>query len=704
MSNKNKKFIISVVPLTRIPLTRDQFFYYLYNKKLPNGSLVSILLGGRKIEGVVIGGKPDFKRKGDIRLKKINSMIEEKFLTPKQLKLAKFISDYYIVSLGIVLKSFIPNRVKARDTEHGTHSLDSLKRKKIILTKEQKKIIKQITKQAASCYLYGPASSGKTEVYINAVLEIKKRNPKAQFLILLPELTLIPQALEKYGSRFNKNEIAVLTGKISKGKFYRNWQRIKAGEAKIIIGTRQAIFAPFKNLKLIVVDEEPDISFKQWDMSPRYDARKSAEELAKIHRAKIVFGSAAPSIEAYYKALNKKYKLLKLPKLQNLKNKNSSKVTSYELRVTSYEIVDMRKEKWAKNYSPISKCLESEIKYALKHKFQTILFINRRGMSAFSVCQNCKTVLKCPKCDRALVYQNKGAYKCLHCGYESSIFPKCPKCQGINFKNIGLGTQKIEMETKKLFPSAKIARADIEAMKKAGAQEKLYRKFSKNRIDILIGTQMIAKNWDLQNVGLVGIIDADNLLNLPDFRTNERAFQNLVQVSGRTGRPGSKAPRRPDGHRNWRAGKVRGKVVIQTYDPENSVLKTAAEMDFEKFYRQELKERKVLNYPPFSQLIKIVFQNKNEEKTDKETRRIFRELSQKMKNKKTVQIIAPHPPLVPKVRGKFKRQIIIKIKSKPSTFPPEGKVLDKKIPAELKKILKNLNAGWIIDVDPVSVV
>jgi len=677
---KNKKIIISIVPLTGISLTRDQFFYYLYDKKISNGSLASIPLGRRKIEGVVIGNKSDFKRLGNIQLKKINSVIEENFLTPEQLKLAELISDYYIISLGIVLKSFIPKRTQARSKQKTKNKKQ--KAKKIILTNEQKEAIKQIVKkatrlpdkqascklQAASYYLYSSASSNKTEIYIDTILKLKKQNLKSQFLILLPELILVFQIIERFSAYFKENEIAVLTGKISKGNFYRNWQKIKTGKAKIIIGTRQAIFAPFKNLKLIIVDEEQDISFKQWDRSPRYDARKLAEELAKIHQVKIVFGSATPSIESYYKALNKKYKLLKLPGLRS-----EPQATSHKPQA---KIVDLRKEKWIKNYSPISKKLESEIKYALKHKLQTILFINRQGMSAFSVCQNCKTVLKCPKCDRALVYQNRGIYRCLYCNYKSSIFPKCSKCQGMNFKNVGIGTQKVEAEIKKLFPFAKTARVDSETMKKANAHEKLFEKFSKNKISILIGTQMIAKGWNLQNVGLVGIIDADSLLNMPDFRTNEKAFQNLLQVIGKTARPKNNA---------------RGTAIIQTCDPENFIIKTAAEMDFEKFYKKEIKERKVLNYPPFSQLIKIVFQNKNKEKIDKETRRIFRELSQKMKNKKTVQIIAPHSPLVPKVRGKFKRQIIIKIKSK-------------KIPIELKKVLKKLNAGWIIDVDPINII
>ncbi|MCX6763348.1 MAG: primosomal protein N' [Candidatus Moranbacteria bacterium] len=691
------KIILDIVPLTRIPLTRNQSFSYLYDRELPAGTLVSIPLFHRNVEGIVLGNRPDFPRLGNIhpvkyaegvpasqvfnrvKLKKINKVLEENFLDEKQLELAKFISEYYISPLGIVMKGFVPKRTKARNTEHIARNI---KKKEIKLTKEQQKAVEEITKsyklppkadqpraeKTKSYLLFGPASSGKTEVYIHSILELKKKNPELQFLILLPELTLTPQAIERYGEYFKPEEIAVINSKISKGQFYANWQKIKSGEAKIIIGSRMAVFLPFKKLGLIVIDEEQDMSFKQWDMNPRYDARTVAEKLAEFHNCPIVIGSATPRIETYYQALNKKFKLLKLSKLK-IPN------TSYIIPDTKTEIIDMKKERWinppAGGYSPISKKLQAEIAYALKNNLQTILFINRQGMSSFSICADCKTVLKCPRCDRALVYDEKGNYRCLHCSYQTSITPQCSKCHGIIFKNIGLGTQKVEREINELFPGAKTARIDTQALKEKNYQEKIYQEFKDKKIDILIGTQMISKGWDLPDLALVGIIDGDGMLSLPDFSAYERAFQHILQVAGRVSRPGAKFP---------------GQVVIQTFNPEKNIFKKIAGREIEKFYQVELVERKSLKFPPYSKIIKLVFQDLFLKKVEKETERVYSAL----KKNKNISVSEPQNAFVPKIRGRFRRQIVLKSTAK-------------NIPEETIRILKALPAGWIIDVDPISI-
>jgi primosomal protein N' (replication factor Y) (superfamily II helicase) len=672
MVKKVQKFIIDVVPLTRITLSRQQFFSYEWNEKIPAGSLVLVPLFRRTLEGIVVNCRSDFERLGNIKLKKINNIIEDNFLTDNQLKLAQFISDYYIYSLGVVLKFFVPKRVKSRNPKPITQNLIS---KKIILTKEQEKAVKVIITgyrlPATSFLLFGLASSGKTEVYIHAIAKISAQGGSAsggkdQFLILLPELTLTPQALERYGAIFKTEEMAVIHSKISKGELYSAWQKIKSGKVKLIIGTRMAIFAPFQNLKLIVIDEEQDISFKQWDMSPRYDARMVAEKLAEIYKAKIVRGSATPSVESFYKAINKEYELIKLPKLQ---------VAGYKLPITDFEIVDMRKERWTKNFSPISKKLRSEIGYALKNKLQTILFINRQGMSSFSICTKCKTVLRCPKCDRALIYENDGTYKCLHCSYKSDALIDCRKCHGLVFRNIGLGTQKVERELNNIFPGARLKRVDFEAMQKKNSAADLYREFSRGDYDILIGTQMITKGWDNPRVGLVGIVDADNLLTIPDFRSGEKAFQVLVQVAGRTSRLGSTFP---------------GKIIIQTFNPDNFVIKTAAEMDWVKFYENEIKERELLHYPPFNRIIKLVYQHENRTGVDFEAKKLYDEIKGRFEKNQEIKITMPQNPLVSRVRGKFKKQIIINFKNI--------------LPRPLKKIIKKLDHKWIIDVDPINIV
>ena len=669
MEKNPEKFILDIVPLTKIPLTRNQSFSYLHDKNLSPGTLVSIPLFRRKVEGIVLGSKKDFPRTGGFELKNIDKVLEEEFLGERQIELGKFISDYYISPLGIVMKNFVPKRVKARVPSPALRaSSPASGRGGIILTKEQQAAVDEVIKnyskfkiQNSKFLLYGPSGSGKTEVYIHSILELSKKDKKRQFLILVPEKTLTPQAMERYGAYFKPEEIVLLSSNLSAGKYYSHWQKIKSGEAKIIIGTRMAVFAPFKKLGLIVIDEEQDMSFKQWDMNPRYDARTVAEKLSEINKCPIVRGSATPSVESYWRALKKDLNLLKLPYFQNSKFKIQNSI-----------IADMKRERWDKNYSCISKILKSEIAYALKYGQQVILLVNRQGMSSFSVCESCKTVLKCPKCDRALLYDEKGNFRCAHCPYKTSIIPECPKCRGIVFKNVGLGTQKVEKEIKNLFLGARVARLDSQLIRESGYQEKIYRDFSDHKIDILVGTQMITKGWDLPRVVLVGIIDADNLLSVPDFKTQEKAYQYIVQVSGRVGRLGAKFP---------------GTVVIQTFQPENKIIKMAAENDRETFFQNEIKERKALELPPFGRIIKLVFQDYSRKKTDAEAESVYNML----KNISAVKATEPEDSLLSKIRGRFRKQMVIKCKSG-------------KIPNLLEKELKKLGTGWIIDVDPVSLV
>ena len=665
MSKESLKFILKVAPLTAVSLKGNQIFSYLSPKKLFPGDLVAIPFSNRQIKGIVIGNQKKTSVSFQEKLKTIEKVLEKKVLTQKQIELAFFVSQYYFSPLGKTLKNFILPKTKSRLINAKKENLSS---PKIILTPTQKILVKKISDLGVSpkkFLLFGPSGSGKTEVYIHSILALKKKFSKLQFLILVPEKTLIPQAQERYGQYFKNDEIVVLSSNISKGGIYANWQKIKTGKAKIIIGTRMAVFAPFLNLGLIVIDEEQDISFKQWDMSPRYDARTVAEKLAEIFHCSLIRGSATPSVASFWKAKNKKYNLLTLPLL----DLNQKKIfVSKELRVT---IVDMKKERWAKNKSLLSRALEGEIRYVLKYHLKSILFINRQGMSSFSLCQSCRAVLKCSQCDRALIYQEEGKYKCLHCGYISDIFPKCQKCGGIIFKNVGLGTQKVKKEIIRLFPSAKIVLADSNASFRKNFSENIYKDFSAGEADILIGTQMISKGWDLPEVVFVGIIDADNMLSFPDFSSQERAFQNMVQVAGRTNRPHSK---------------YEGTTIIQTFQPENPIIKLVQEINYPSFWEKEIQERKALNFPPFVRMIKLIFQSYDFQETQRETQRIFFEL----KKISSISLTEPFSPLVNKIRGRYRKQIIIKIKKDI-------------LPKILEKNLKNLKNGWIIDVDPISI-
>jgi len=663
---KAEKFIIDIVPLTRIPLTRNQSFSYLHNTKLPAGTLVSIPLFRRKVEGIVLGSRDDFKRHGGIELKNVEKVIEENFLTENQIKLAQFISQYYISPLGIVLKGFVPKRTRARNLKLATRSPKT--RKKINLTTEQQNVVNKIVSsfelQVSRFLLFGPAASGKTEVYIHSMLEIRKKDPKAQFLVLVPEKTLTPQAVERYGQYFKPEEIALLSSSITRGQFYENWRRVKSGEVKIIIATRIGVCAPFSNLRLVVIDEEQDMSYKQWDMNPRYDARTVAEKLGELYGCSIVRGSATSSIESYYRADKKELKLITIPPLLL---ERGSRIAS------KIELVDMKKERWAKNYSPISKKLKSEITYALKNKLQTILLINRQGMSNFSVCEACKTVLKCPKCDRALVYDNHGHYRCVHCAYKTSITPKCSKCGGLVFKNVGLGTQKVEREINNLFPEAIVARIDSQAIRAKNYQEDIYKKFSNGGINILIGTQMISKGWDLPNVSLVGIIDTDNMLSIPEYSAGQKAYELINQVAGRVNRPGAK----------WS-----GVVLIQTFNPENKLLKLIAGGNYIGFYEKEIAERKALKLPPFGRIIKLTIQDYSKSKAEKLAESVYKLLKNVSTN---IVVSEPQEAYISNIRGRSRRQIILK-------------TVEKKWPAKIIKILKSLPSGWIVDVDPISII
>lgn len=702
---KPQKYLVNVVPLARLPLSGRQTFSYEFERELCAGTLVSIPLSGRFLSGIVVDSshnfnglgkthpaecrKAAFRRSGifhGVKLKKIANVLEESFLAPDQLELAKFISDYYVCSLGVVLKFFVPGRVKARNLKslprRQAGEIRNNAQKKIMLTREQQNAVDIITKKNNWKFLlFGPASSGKTEVYIHAISKIsagggsqpkadqsmaggKNQKSKCQFLVLLPELTLTPQAIERYGVIFKPEEMVVIHSKISKGELYSGWQKIKSGQAKIIIGTRMAVFAPFKNLKLIIIDEEQDVSFKQWDMNPRYDARTVAEKMAEIHGAKIVRGSATPGIESYFRAKAGEYELLTLPKLQ---------IANYTSPDPNIVIADMKKEYFKNPKNDLSPLLVAEIKNVLERKRQALVFINRKGMSSFSLCAGCGILVSCPNCDRALIQNSDGYHHCPHCSFRTEIFWKCKKCQSMQMKNVGTGTQKIERQLKAIFSSHRIEVSDAASDRTRDSIEKTYADFMEGEIDILIGTQMITKGWDNPNIEVVGIIDADNLFSLPDVFTDQYGFNHIMQAAGRVSRPESQRA---------------GTVVLQTYKPENPLYKHILNRDYESFFSMEIEKRKSLGYPPFLRIIKLVCREKTAEGVEKEAKRMYDEIIS-LKAGRSILVSPPYQPLVSKSRNLYRRQILIRYSGK--------------LELKLKKILSGLESSWIIDTDPISI-
>jgi primosomal protein N' (replication factor Y) len=662
-----------VAPLAALPLTGNQTFTYASEEELLPGDLVSIPMANRTLAGVVfsvrdmrVGSHP----KLPFRVRRIFSMTQKGFLTPKQITLALWISERTYTPLGRCLVHFAP-KIAASKTIDGTlpRSCARTSAARIRLTEEQRFAIDTIAQSRARAFsLFGPSSSGKTEVYIRAIKQRFTVNPQEQALVLVPELTLLPQETQRYGEVFGDDALAVLHSRLAPGVFFETWQRIASGRARVIIGTRQALFAPFAKLGLVIVDEEQDDAYKQRDMSPRYDGRSVAEKLAELHNASVVFGSATPSIERFHRAQRGDIGLLTLSSLRHQPK-------------YSIELVNMRFEHASKNRSSLSRILVEAIALAIKQKRQTILFVNRQGSSAFSVCTACSSIVRCATCQRALVYDDTlGAHRCLHCSFKGSLFQECASCKGVAFKHIGIGTQKVEREILKQFPFAATARIDRQTMQKKGAQEDVFHRFQNGAIDVLVGTQMATKGWDLPNVALVGIIDADSLFAFPDFKTDEIAFGHILQAAGRTARVGSS---------------FEGKVFVQTFYPENPTLQKVLVKDFPAFYRETIAEREPLFYPPFGSIVRVLVSDKDAKKTDREIKKIHAQLSRIVSENvllhRTIRISEPQAPLIDTIRFKHRRHLIIR--SGLCEWPDALAIF-------FKKISKNCT----IDVDPVSIV
>ena len=476
--------------------------------------------------------------------------------------------------------------------------------------------------------LYGVTGSGKTEVYLQLIGEALKRNKTA--IVLVPEISLTPQMIDRFIARFNQDEIAVLHSKLSIGERYDEWNKIKEGKAKIIIGARSAIFAPTENIGIIIIDEEHDSSYKS-EAVPKYDAKEIAKKIAIENNCPLVLGSATPDLNTYYKAQNKQIKLLELTKRANNSN------------LPTVEIVDLKMELANGNRSMLSARLYDAIEQNLKEKKQTILFLNRRGYSTFIMCRECGYTVKCKNCNISMTYhKTENKLKCHYCGYEQDVVTICPECHSTKIRYFGTGTQKLEQEINKLFPNATTIRMDIDTVSKKNSHEEILNKFKNEGIDILIGTQMVVKGHHFPNVTLVGVIAADSSLNIDDYRANERTFQILTQVAGRAGRE-----------------KLPGQVIIQTYNPENFSIVCAKEQNYEMFYNTEIALRKQLKYPPFCDIILIGFNSLIESEIIKVSDMVYTYLKDKL-DEQTFIILKPMPSPVDKIQNRYRWRIIIK--------------------------------------------
>lgn len=513
--------------------------------------------------------------------------------------------------------------------------------KKVELNDEQKNAVNTVLSdldKSNTYLLYGVTGSGKTEVYMEIIDAMLLQGKTA--IVLVPEISLTPQMVERFSSRFKEN-IAILHSRLNDGEKYDEYRKIARGEVKIVIGARSAIFAPLKNIGVIIVDEEHTTSYKQ-ESTPKYNAIDIAVERAKHHNAQVVLGSATPTLESFAKVIKGIYKLIELKKRAN--NKALPTVT----------LVDMNKEKNKNNH--FSKTLIQEIQNTLDRKEQVILLLNRRGYSSFVTCSNCGYVSKCPNCDITLTYhKTSDMERCHYCGYATKRKEVCPECHEKAIEQLGYGTEKIEEELKSLF-NARVIRMDLDTTGTKGAHEKIISAFRNQEYDILLGTQMIAKGLDFANVTLVGVINADTSLMIPNFRSSEYTFDLLSQVSGRSGR-----------------GEKKGTVIIQTFNQDHYAIKLAKTHDYMAFFREEMKIRKTLQYPPYCFLVSIKVISKDYNLAQTESNLIAKRLRENLLNS---TVLGPSIGSTFKINNTYRFGIIIKYKKEDNLYPFLEKMLD----------------------------
>jgi primosomal protein N' (replication factor Y) len=680
----------------------DKTFYYTVpedpSSKALIGMRVIVPFGKRTVTGYIVGLPESLPEgMGETVLKDVRDIPDpDPSFTPEMLRFYRWIADYYISPLGEVIKAALPaSRGKARaerfvtiagstdqlpmtpkevrlfsfirergrvsmkelNSEFGRASevvkrlclkgLVAVTEEEIsrspckgagvgaygrtpLLTEPQKeavsRIIETLDRDGFSPFLlHGVTGSGKTEVYLRVIEEALRRGKGA--IVLVPEISLTPQLLNRFRSRFGE-KVAALHSALSDGERHDEWRRIRRGEARIVVGVRSAIFSPVSDLGVIVVDEEHDHSYKQ-EESPRYNARDLAIVRGKMAGGIVILGSATPSMESYHNAVTGRYGYIKLP------------ARIGERPMPDVSIVDMRD---VGKRQAFSRQMAEHLEGSLDIGRQAILFLNRRGFSTFLICSDCGFTFGCPNCSISLIYhQGEGLLRCHYCDYSQKAFPLCPKCKGGNVGLLGLGTERVEGELRRLFPNARIARMDRDTVSRKGSHERILKGLEDREVDILIGTQMVTKGHDYPGVTMVGVISADTSLNLPDFRAAERTFQLITQVAGRAGR-----------------GDIPGNVVIQTFNPDHYSIMAAVSKDMDVFYREEMEFRRELKYPPLSRLIILRIRGNSEKRTSEAAGILGRICRDESRNWKGVDILGPAKSPIYKMRGKYRWQVLLK--------------------------------------------
>lgn len=562
----------------------DSLFTYKAPDCIETGDLVIVPFGKNNNEKTAvvceIAVKSDCPEE---KIKEIACIKEKGFLTEEMVKTALWMKQRYGIKYHDAFRCFIPGGKPPRPGKEKTpyKDVESSYTEPEKLTQEQQQACDTISEaihsgRQESFLIHGVTSSGKTQVYMEAIAEAL--NMGRSSIMLVPEISLTKQIIENFAGRFGKNNVAVLHSKLTPRERHDEWRRIRRGEAKIVIGARMAVFAPLEKIGVIVMDEEHEASYKA-DMTPKYDTVDIAMKRLVYHKGVLILGSATPSVASYFRARQGIYKLITLTERYN------------RTPLPMISVADMRKELKEGNTTIFSRELYSSMEEELKSGGQVILLQNRRGYSNFVSCRECGKAMKCPKCGISLTYHKiRSALVCHYCGRTFPLPDKCPDCGSRYIRHFGVGTEQVEEAVKKHFPDASVDRLDIDSLKTRRDLDRILGDFGRRKTDILIGTQLAAKGLDFDNVGLVGIIAADMGLNIPDYRSAERTYQLITQAAGRAGR-----------------GLKQGKVVIQTYEPDNYAIRCAAGNDYDRFYNIETNNRKIMDYPPFTDLIMVNF-------------------------------------------------------------------------------------------------
>jgi primosomal protein N' (replication factor Y) len=610
----------------------EENFYYIIPEGIEVAPYVrvSVEFGKRNLSGFVIAIRESETiqaRLEGLKLKEIKDIIDKSPIINKNIiDIAAWISRFYLCPFGEALSAITPSAKNPKKYSHHftyTGELASLNEEQI---RAYETIKSGFSGEQKSFLIHGVTGSGKTEVYKHLVRDTLNNGKSA--IILIPEIALTPQTLERFYRSFG-DEVAIYHSKLTQNQRLGEWLRALDGNARVVIGPRSAIFAPLKNLGIIIIDEEHETSYKAQN-SPRYNARQVAMFRTKQENAVLVLGSATPTIETYYFGKNGNLKLLEL----------SSRYG--QTQMPEVDIIDMTNEETGNRI--ISRPLMTEMMKTLSEKKQTLLFLNRRGYAPALMCKNCGFLFKCPNCDIALTLHKKNkTIECHHCEHTVYIPNACPSCKGIELNEVGSGTERIETMLSEIFPKSKVARIDLDTTKLKGSLDEILDNLRKGKTDIIIGTQMIAKGHDIAGINLVGAILPDIILSLPDFRSAERAFILLTQVIGRAGRR-----------------ETRGKAFIQTFLPSHYAIQNAALQDYKKFYDREIQNRETFLYPPFVRLGRIVFRSKDKEKVAEFVSILKPFIASQKKRFAPAEILGPVSCPIEKLNNQYRYHIIIK--------------------------------------------